>query len=204
MRWFFGDQTPFFSKGRGRSLMISDFLVMHPSGPFFTLDSDEYKHAIEVYPDLRTADDINYIEQSATGLIDVGYDSYFDNTTILCQFERLFKMLRFKKQFQNHEIEIIVDNATTHTAKPYSLTDFGKSIDTRCPVDTIEYIDTDGVVQTIDCYFKTGPFKGLSKGLLHIAKEFNLKLPSNVKLNELRDILSNHPAFKTVTLSINA
>ncbi|CAF1539367.1 unnamed protein product, partial [Rotaria sp. Silwood1] len=34
-RWFFSENTPFFSKGRGRSHMVSDFLVQHPSGPFF-------------------------------------------------------------------------------------------------------------------------------------------------------------------------
>ncbi|CAF1148224.1 unnamed protein product [Didymodactylos carnosus] len=38
-RWFFGENTPFFSKGRGLSHMISDFLVQHPSGPFFELSS---------------------------------------------------------------------------------------------------------------------------------------------------------------------
>ncbi|CAF1621799.1 unnamed protein product, partial [Didymodactylos carnosus] len=44
-RWFFRENTPFFSKGRGRSHMILDFLVQHPSGPFFELSEDERKEA---------------------------------------------------------------------------------------------------------------------------------------------------------------
>jgi hypothetical protein len=30
--------------------MISDFLVMHPDGPFHKLDSDEYNQAITAHP----------------------------------------------------------------------------------------------------------------------------------------------------------
>lgn len=199
-RWLFGDQAPFFSKGRGRSLMVSDYLVMHPSGPFFTLDNMEYKRALETFPELANDNDVNYIEKSATGSIDVGYDMYFDNYTVLAQFERLFKLIQFKKAFKNHTIEIIVDNARTHTAKAYSLLDFGKSIGTRCPTDTIEYVDQQDVRQVIDCYFKTGRNKGLSKGLIEISKELNVKLPPKLKLAQLRDILSNHPAFKIESL----
>jgi len=200
-RWFFNNNTPFFSKGRGKSLMISDYLVMHPSGPFFTLSEKEYKQALKIFPELIDDDDdgVKYVERTATGSIDVGFDSYFDNSTILLQFERLFKLLRFKSEFKNHDIEIIIDNATTHTAKAYSLFDFGKSIGTKCPTDTIEYIDLNGQQQIIDCYFKTGPNKGLSKGLIEISKDLNFKLPSDLKLKQLRDILSNHPAFKVVS-----
>ena len=42
--WLYIDQAPFYSKGRGKSNMISDFLVMHPLGPFFhrfLLDSEQ-------------------------------------------------------------------------------------------------------------------------------------------------------------------
>ncbi|CAF4182784.1 unnamed protein product, partial [Rotaria sordida] len=118
---------------------------------------------------------INYIEKSVTGYINAGYDSYFDNSTILTQFE--------------------LDNARIHTARSYSLLDFGKSIGTRCPTDTIEYVDQQGVTQVIDRYFKTGPNKGLSKGLIEISKELNIKLPPKLKLEQLRDVLSSHPTF---------
>ena len=45
----------------------------------------------------------------------LGVDSYFDNSVILFQFERLFKLLEFKGEYRNHTIEILVDNATTHS-----------------------------------------------------------------------------------------
>ncbi|CAF1484647.1 unnamed protein product [Rotaria sordida] len=56
-RWLFGDSAPFFSKGRGRSVIFSDYLVMHPSGPFFTLDNIEYDQALKKYPELTNIDD---------------------------------------------------------------------------------------------------------------------------------------------------
>ena len=37
--------------------MISDYLVMHPSGPFFTLNEKEYKEALKLSPKL--ADDVD-------------------------------------------------------------------------------------------------------------------------------------------------
>ena len=40
-RWLFDDAAPFFSKGNGRSVMVSDFIVQHPSGPFFQLNEKE-------------------------------------------------------------------------------------------------------------------------------------------------------------------
>ena len=49
-RWFFGKEAPFHSKGKGRSNMVSDFLVQHPSGPFFSLSETEYDKALVKYP----------------------------------------------------------------------------------------------------------------------------------------------------------
>jgi hypothetical protein len=46
-RWFFKENTPFFSKSRGRSHMVSDFLVQHPSGPFFQLNEHEWMQAVK-------------------------------------------------------------------------------------------------------------------------------------------------------------
>ena len=198
--WLFSNTASFFSKGHGRSVMISGHLVMHPSGPFFTLNEKECKEALKFYPELADGvDGVSYVEKTATGCIDVGYDSYFDNSTILTQFERLFKLLQFKSEFKSHNIEVIVDSAITRTAKPYSLSDFGKSIGTKCTVNTIEYIGSQGQLQVIDCFFKSGPNKGLFKGLLEISKEFNVKLLRKLKLDQLRDILSSHPASKVVS-----
>ncbi|CAF3478732.1 unnamed protein product [Rotaria sp. Silwood2] len=44
-RWFFKQNTPTFSRGHGRSHMILDFLIQHPSEPFFELSEDEWKQA---------------------------------------------------------------------------------------------------------------------------------------------------------------
>ena len=150
-------------------------------------------------PQLQAASDIDYYDRSATALIQVGQDSYFDNETILEQFEKLFQLIQFKRNFKDHEIEIVVDNAHTHTAKSHSLQNFGKNIGTRCPVENIEYIDSQGKKQILHCYFQSGQHQGLSKGLYQISKELNFTLSSKTTLADLRKALANHPAFKVVS-----
>jgi hypothetical protein len=49
-RWTVEGHIPFFSKGRGRSYMVSNFLVQHPSGPFFSLSDAEYRKAVKRFP----------------------------------------------------------------------------------------------------------------------------------------------------------
>ena len=78
-RWFFGNEALFYCKERRRSVMISDFLVQRPSNPFFTLNEKEYENAIQRYPQVQAACDINYYDRSATASTKVGQDSYFDN-----------------------------------------------------------------------------------------------------------------------------
>ncbi|CAF4700336.1 unnamed protein product, partial [Didymodactylos carnosus] len=85
--------------------MLSDFLVMHPSGPFFQLSPTEYDKALEKYPELDEEQDVDYIERSASASVHLSSDAYFDNSTILAQFERLLKLLQFKECFNNHSIE---------------------------------------------------------------------------------------------------
>ncbi|CAF1485272.1 unnamed protein product, partial [Rotaria sordida] len=165
--------------------MVSDFLVMHESGLFFQLNPAEYDKALKKYPELNNAQDIDYIERSASASIDVGSDAYFDNSTILAQFERLFKLLEFKECFKNNNIEILVDNARTHSARAYSLLDFGKGISTRCPVNYLEWIDDTGATQSLSCYFQHDSNKGKSKGLFEIAIELKYYPPPGIKLNEL-------------------
>lgn len=195
-RWIVGEESAFFSKGRGRSYMVSDFLVAHPSGPFFSLSESEFRRASKRYPALSVDNDLNYVERSATAGINVGYDAYFDNETILLQFERLFQMLPFKTEYKGHDIEVLVDNARTHSAKEFSLNDFGKGIGTRCPVDSIEFISACGKTSTVPCYFTKGENKGKSKGLLVLAKELKLAIRDDIKLDDLRQELSKHQAFK--------
>ena len=102
-RWTVKGKMPFFSKGQGRSHMVSDFLVAYPSGPFFSLPQEEFDLATKQYPSLKSDNnDLNFVNCSATSGINVGQDGYFGNDTILCQFERLFQLLSYKKDFKNH------------------------------------------------------------------------------------------------------
>ena len=106
--------------------MVSDFIVQHPSSPFFQLYEAEYAKAILKYPILETNSHL-FLKRSATRFIELNGENYFDNETILEQFERLFILLEFKEDFFYHEIDILVDNATTHTAKAFKLHEFRKS-----------------------------------------------------------------------------
>ncbi|CAF4179391.1 unnamed protein product, partial [Rotaria sp. Silwood2] len=195
-RWFFQENTPFFSKGRGRSHMVSDFLVQHPSGPFFELSENEWQQSVRKYQSLSVAGDVNYLDRTATASINIGTDAYFDNDTILGQFETLFQMLEFKQEYKDHQIEIIVDNARTHTAKSYSLQDFGKNVGTRCPVEEIEYVDENGATKVVDCYFKGGENKDKSKGLIELCIDLGAQLPDKIELDEIREILSHIELFE--------
>ncbi|CAF4927624.1 unnamed protein product [Rotaria socialis] len=181
-RWLYGDQAPFYSKGRGRSNIPS-----------------EYEKALEKYPDLDEEQDIDYRERSASASMNVGSDSYFDNSTILSQFERLFKLLYFKKCFNNHKIEIIVDNARTHSARAYTLFDFGKGISTRCPVDQLEWVGDKGTTQSLSCYFQKGHNRGKSKGLYQIAVELKCNPSPKAQLSQLHQLLAHHPAFQNIS-----
>ncbi|CAF1284210.1 unnamed protein product [Rotaria sp. Silwood1] len=199
-RWVIDDSAPFFSKGRGRSYMISDFLVIHPSSPYFRLSPAEWNQATQRYPKLLEEADIIYEKFSASAAINIGSDLYMDNELILEQFERLFQMLQFKEEYKMHTIEVLVDNARTHTSKEFNVDDFGMKPGTRCPVQSIEYLDpATNQQKTINCYFTDGENKGKSRGLLNIAQNLGLKVPLNCKLQQLKELVSQHPAFQNVT-----
>jgi hypothetical protein len=117
--------------------MISDFVVQHCSGPFFSLSPKEMELALRKYPQLAAPTDLDYVERSATASLHVGYDSYMDNPAVLGQCERIFQMIQFKEAYRGHSIEFVFDNARTHTAKSHSVNDFGKNIGTKCAVDQI-------------------------------------------------------------------
>ena len=179
--------------------MLSDFLVQHPSGPFFSLSDGEFKRACRKYPSLIQSNDLNYAGNSATAGINVGQDGYFDNATILSQFERLFMLLTFKDDFKGHEIEVVVDNARTHSARAYSINDFSKGVNTKCPIDVIEYLDSQGKSVSVPCHFTSGPDRGKSKGLVELAKDLNIPLTTHMTLSEIRALMSTHPAFQNVS-----
>ena len=76
-------------------------------------------------------------------------------TSILRQFERFFKLVKFKNAFLNHSIEIIVDNARTHTAIDYDVNLLSKSSNTNCPYNKIEWIEDD-LIKSVDCFDSNG------------------------------------------------
>ena len=97
--------------------MVSDFLVQHPSSPFFTLNDNEWKNAIKEYPSLLDDPECDYLKNSCTGSMIPGIDGYFDNDSVLSQFERMFILIQFKMDYNepiNHDFEFVVDNALKH------------------------------------------------------------------------------------------
>ena len=174
--------------------MVSHFLVAHPTGPYFSLNVNEWNKCKEKYPEIQEYHGVNYVERTCTGSIQPGQDNYFDSDTVLSQFERLFKMLQFKEESNlgvKHHIEIVVDNARTHTAQVVNINEFQLKPGGRCPVNFLNFTDEAGDVQTIQCYDDDG----VSKGLKAIAEELKFSFPEKIKLNELRKHSIEHPAF---------
>jgi hypothetical protein len=172
--------------------MVSDFLVLD-NEPFFQLNENEFKQALRKYPELNSTDNF-YLKNSATIHLEPGKarDGYIDNELILEQFERLFKLLKFKKSYENKKIIIIVDNATTHTAREYTIKDFSMKSGTKCPVEKITWVQDD-VEKSLNCFYPNG----LSKGLLVIGRELGLiKENEKLKLDDLRNKVGEHAAFK--------
>ncbi|CAF2033227.1 unnamed protein product, partial [Rotaria magnacalcarata] len=87
-------------------------------------------------------------------------------------------MLLFKQAYKNKVIIIIVGNARTHSAKEFSVEDFGMKPGTRCPSDQILCKDEMGQHQKLDSYFTSGKDKGKSKGLLLLAEELRIQVPA--------------------------
>ena len=136
---------------------------------------------IAEYPNIEKFDGVNYVNKTCTGSIQPGQDNYFNSETILCQFERLFQMLEFKSDFIHpvrHTIEIVVDNARTHTAQLVNINDFRLHPNGHCPCKTLEFMDKNENVQTINCYDEAG----ISKGLKKIAVELGYELPEKIKI----------------------
>ncbi|CAF4055548.1 unnamed protein product [Rotaria magnacalcarata] len=88
--------------------------------------------------------DLEYVLNTASASLNVGYDNYLDNAAVLGQCERLFQMIEFKECFKGHTIECVFDQARTHTAKSHSVNDFSRSVGTKCTVDKIQYLDPNG------------------------------------------------------------
>jgi hypothetical protein len=194
--WNFPKHANFYNKGQGKSIMLSYFLVQHKYSDLFELDEKEWKEAVTENPSLLENDSfLNYEPRSANAWIEPGKDCYFNNDTIIKQFERLFILLKYKTIFKNHNIVIIVDNARTHTAKKYDINLISKSECTKCPYDKLEWIDKEGISRSIDCLSDDGE----TKGLFNICKELNIikynLVPKGIKLDDLRALACKHDVF---------
>jgi hypothetical protein len=181
----FPELVAFFNKGRGRSIIISGFIAQHSESDIFMLDEQELN---------SNEDLLNYFSRSANAWIEPKKDNYFDNSIILRQFERLFKQIKFKKSYVDHQTEILVDNARTLTSKVYDINLINKSPGTNCPYEKLEW-NEDGM-----SFSKLFNKDGKSKGLFSLAKKFKLipqdALPKEFKLDRLREIFSQHPSFQ--------
>lgn len=165
-RWIFPGHAPFYNKGKGKSIMISIFMVQSDCVDLFELDEDEYTEALEAYPELDDVDDeINYYPRSANAWIEPKKDCYFDSEIIQKQFDRFFIMAQFKRAFKDHLIEIIVDNARTHTTKVYDVKMFNKFPGTNCIYSEIRW-EQNGIEQTYvinqSRFYKVVKYKFLS------------------------------------------
>jgi hypothetical protein len=195
-KWLHAFFSPMFNKGRGISRMVSDFIVCHPSMTTFFLTEKEWKRATEEHPELLEKGDLNFTPKTATSIITPGKDSYFDNEAVLTQFTRLLTLLRFSEIMKSvkYRIDILVDNATTHTKALSDVSMFGKSPGTACSVNKLKWIEN-GIEKTIDCFNS----EGQSKGLFLLCKEIGI-IDNNMKTSEilladLRIKASSHPAF---------
>ena len=74
----------------------------------------------------------------------------------------------------NYRVDLIVDNATTHTKALVDVSMFGKSIDTACSVDELFWYDENNNQQKLNCFFESGMYQEKSKGLFVMAKELNI------------------------------
>ena len=202
-RWVYENIAPFFVKGQGKGLMVSDVLVMHPSGCFFELSETEMRECLKKYPDLNDHSELDYEKNTCTGSMNPGQDGYMDNECVLAYFERLFRMIEFKEAFHRpikHKIEVIVDNARTHTKMDVNINEFRLNPGKYCPLNVLEWTDENNNPKSLDLFYDKngdmdGNFANESKGLKQISRELNLNI-SHLKLADLKAELKKHPAFK--------
>lgn len=139
---------------------------------------------------------ITYFTRSASAWIHK--DCYFNNSTILRQFKRLFKLSKFKRAYESKQLQILVDNATTHSTRHYDVQNFSKKAGTHCPYDTIEWVE-DEKKRVVSCKDENGVYVGF----LVILKELGLVDPSakekQFKLNQIRELLAGQVAFEPIT-----
>ncbi len=194
-KWTHHDHTSFYNKSRGRNLMFSGFIVAHEHFSYFNLSDEEFKKAAKKYPSLLEPQ-LRYDKNSCDDSMNPGasQDGYFDNDCVLDQFERLFQMLEFKTAFNfpvKNDIEIVVDNARTHTAQTVNLNEFCLKPGGKCAYKTLKWKDESNNDVELECF----DADGISKGLKQIAIELGYEPKEKIKLAEIKELLKDHLAF---------
>ena len=77
-------------------MMLSYFTVCFDENPIFELSECEWDKAIKAHLELNVKGKMKFFPRSACAWIEPGKDNYFNNDDILFQFDRLFKLLKFK------------------------------------------------------------------------------------------------------------
>ncbi|RNA30240.1 hypothetical protein BpHYR1_014741 [Brachionus plicatilis] len=74
-------------------------------------------------------------------------DNYFDNETFLYQFRRLFTLFKYSEVLKasNFEIDLLVDNATTHTKVEIDVSLFAKGVNHSSPVEYLLWTVENGI-----------------------------------------------------------
>ena len=85
---------------------------------------------------LAQKSNLEFLPKSATSLITPTKDNYFTNDSIYEQFSRLFILIKYSDFFKklDFRIDLVVDNATTHTKKHVDVNMFAMNINKSCPV----------------------------------------------------------------------
>jgi hypothetical protein len=76
-----------------------------------------------------------------------------------------------RDDFKAHEIEVVVDNARTHSARAYSIENFSEGIHTACSDHVFRYLDIQSTSVSMTCHFMSDPDRAKSKGLAKLAKD---------------------------------
>jgi len=64
----------------------------------------------------------------------------------------LFQMIEFCDALKDHDIEILVDNATTHKTKAFNINDFRKGSGYDCLDERIEWFDENNKRKVLECF----------------------------------------------------